>query len=457
MIEPPPRARGSNTLAKIFVALVFPLFLCGGLISGYIFYDTVRVAIAGYGVPALGGFVRQGPDASAPAPPRQVPNIAAGERVNVLLLGIDKREGEHGPWRTDTMIIATMDPKTQSAGMLSIARDLYVPIPMSAQQPYPQNRINTANFYGDLNKYPGGGPALAKKTVELNFGVPIHYYVLVDFNGFRQIVNALGGIDVDVPYAIDDNQYPDENYGYKTIHIPAGRIHMDGEMALEYARSRHTTNDFERSKRQMQILLAIRERALRLDILPKLPTLINQLKDAVQTDLTPSEALALAPAALQIKPEKIRVRAVDQTMTVQIKTDTGADVLWLERERIARAIEELFPKEAPSASLSTILAQEAAQIVVLNGTDKPGIAEQTFKYLQSQGYNVVQFGNADRNDYPSTVIIDYSRKSETVQALAQLFNVSPENLRENPNANSDADIRVILGADWQVPEGAGNR
>jgi LCP family protein required for cell wall assembly len=347
-----PGQRPANRLPLLVAVLVFvfPLFLCGAVVSGYYFYDTVREYVANANMPGYGSLPPAALQLQQPLPPSaSEPSLAAGERINVLLLGIDKREGEVGPFRTDTMIVATLDPKTHTAGMLSVPRDLYVPIP------YPgigQNRINTANFFGDLYKYPGGGPALAKKTVEYNLGIPIHYYVRIDFSGFIKIVDTLGGIDIDVPVAIDDPEYPTENYGTQVLHIPAGHLHMDGELALEYARSRHTTSDFDRSKRQMQILKAIRDKALKLDLLPKLPQLYVQFMDTVETDMPLPQVLALAPIAAQVRSDNIEVRSIDQNMTFNVTLNDGAEVLWPDRSKIAAYLNEMFAPPAASSGAS---------------------------------------------------------------------------------------------------------
>lgn len=440
-------------LLWMLAGMLFTLFVCGGLWAGYYFFDTVRAYVATANLPAihLVSSNTQGPISSAAsaAPVAPAPNVAAGERINVLLLGIDRRKGEQGPWRTDTMIVATLDPKTKTAGLLSIPRDLYVPIPAPGAG---ENRINTANYYGDQTRYPGGGPALAKKTVEYNFAIPVHYYVLIDFDGFRRIIDTLGGIDIDVPQPIHDDAYPTEDYGVTTIYIPAGRQHMDGERALQYARTRHSTSDFDRSKRQMQVLLAARDKALQINALAKAPQLLSELKDAVQTDLTPEQILALAPIVAQIRTDNIKTRSIDQTMTYEIRLNTGADVLWPDREKIGALIKELFG--TPSVSnVTTInpLKAEAARIVVLNGTTRDGLAASAARYLKAQGLNVVQIGNAERRDYAQTVIIDLADKPATLEALAKALNVAPNNIKHNLAADDTSDFRVILGADWSPP------
>jgi LCP family protein required for cell wall assembly len=435
---------GSSVLLVVSWVLII-VFVCGALFFGYQIYDTVRLSVLALGLPDLGDL----PSLNVGARPASVnlPNIAAGERVNVLVMGIDRRPSEKCPCRSDVMMIASLDPKTLSASLVTIPRDLYVPIPN-----FREDRINTALFYGDLEKYPGGGPALAKQTVEYNLGRRIHYYVLIDFAGFRKIVDTLGGIDIYVPKAIDDPLYPDENFGYKPIHIPAGQQHMDGEHALEYARTRHSGNDFERSRQQIQILLAIRDKALRLDLLPKLPSLIPTMWNTVQTDMSPQEILTLANAASRVKTENIKQATIDQTMTVEFKTNAGADVLWPDRAKIGQLMETIIPSNAAVVDQSKQVKQEAARVLVLNGTSSTTLAERTARILQAQGFQVTAYGNADRFDYPKTVLIDYNgTKDATVTALAQLFHVDPENIRHSTNVKSDVDLRVILGADWTPP------
>src|SRR5581483_2285014 len=378
------RSRPVKFLAGVFAGMIFTLFVCGGLGAGYYFFDTVREYTASANLPNISDIVADFPQHTenspvVPAPP----NVAAGERINVLLLGIDRREGEQGPWRTDTMIVATLDPKTKTAGMLSIPRDLYVPIPAPGAG---EARINTANFFGDSSKYPGGGTALAKKNVEYNFAIPIHYYVLLDFDGFRRIIDALGGIDIDVAEPIDDQEYPTEDNGIMHLYIPAGRQHMDGDMALKYARSRKSTSDFDRSRRQMQVILALRDKALKMNALAQAPQLISQLRAAIQTDMTPDQILALAPIAAQVRPDNIKVRSIDLTMTYEIKLNTGADVLWPDREKIGALVQELFSTtETPSVAAISPLKAEAASIIVLNGTNKDGLAAMASRYLKSNG------------------------------------------------------------------------
>lgn len=435
----------------MLAGMFFTFFVCGGLFAGYYFFDTIRAYTANANLPGVSDIVADFPsDAQAVPTVAPPPNVSAGERINVLLLGIDARPGEQGPWRTDTMIVATLDPQTKTAGMLAIPRDLYVPIPAPGAG---ENRINTANFYGDSTKYPGGGPALAKKTVEYNFAIPIHYYILIDFGGFRKLIDAIGGVDIDVPVAIDDPNYPTPDYGIEHLQIPAGLQHMDGDLALKYARSRESTSDFDRSKRQMQVILAARDKALKINLLSQAPQLLAQFQDTIQTDMTPEQMLALAPIVAQIRPDNIKSRSIDLTMTYEIKLNTGADVLWPDREKIGALIQEMFSTPQGTNVVASIspLRAEAARIVILNGTAKDGLAAMASRYLKQNGFNVVQIGNAERRDYDKTVLVDLAGKPSTLDWLAQRFAVDSTNIKRNPTAVRDSDIRIILGNDWTPP------
>jgi LCP family protein required for cell wall assembly len=326
--------RAPNYLARVLASAAYTLFLAGALASAFFFYGSVRDIIA---------YSALSPGLHLPIPgdqtlrPDAVPDWGQKERVNILLLGVDQRPNEEGPWRSDTMILVTVDPRSMTAGALSIPRDLYVEIPG-----YGEQRINMAHFLGDAYDYPGGGPALTMKTVEYNLGVPVHYYIRINFQGFREVIDYLGGITVDVEEEIWDYRYPDGQYGYTTIHIPAGTQLMDGRTALQYARTRHSGTDFDRLRRQQQVLMAIRKKALRLDLVPKIPALAKTMGQMVSTNLQLGEVVTLAQIASQIDAEDIHFAVIDETMTVPIVLDDGAEVLFPKRDKIREAVQEIF-------------------------------------------------------------------------------------------------------------------
>lgn len=260
----------------------------------------------------------------------------SGPRTNVLILGLDRRPDESTAVRSDTMVLVTVYPRGEQVGLLSIPRDLYVEIPG-----YGQDRINTAHFWGENEATPRG-PELAMQTVEHNIGLSVDHYVRLDFDGFRAIVDAVGGVDILVESAVVDDAYPTEDYGTVHIEIPAGLQHMDGETALRYARSRHGASDFERAKRQQQVMVAVAERILAADGWATWPAVLAAVLNHTDTDLTIAEMLLLAPTLKRAGPAGIQRLAIDDSMTDPWTTASGAQVLLPRWEAIRPAVEGLF-------------------------------------------------------------------------------------------------------------------
>lgn len=483
------------TWLKLSIGFFLVVFVIGGFYSSYLFYATVREIVAKTDLPALP--VVQLPSISLPEaqaevvsdeplpqmgmmtpvagssevayePPPAPPVVVESPRINVLLMGIDRRGGKSWGHLTDTMIIVTVDPVNNTAGMMSIPRDLQLPIPGNGE-----DRINTANVFGYKYEYPGGGPALLKRTIESNFGISIDYYVMVDFKAFTQIVDTLGGVDVNVHRTLHDTQYPDpqpgDPHGFKTVHFDAGLQHLDGRRALEYARSRMSTSDFDRAKRQQQILLAIREKALNLNLIPKLPALAATMLDTIKTDMTLDEMIELARLAPQIDMGNIKSVVIQKPMVYGYRTAKGGAVQLPKWDLINPVVDDLFKmpvvvlptptptQPAPPTPTPTLapvqieglqqLAEEGARIAVQNGTSEPNFAARVAAKLMERGFQVVEFGDADRTDYPSTVIVDYTGKTYTLERLVDIFQVTPENMRRSPNLRSEIDIRVVVGQD----------
>ncbi len=263
-------------------------------------------------------------------------------RFTVLMVGLDRRPGETGlAYRTDTMMLVSIDPATKGIGILSIPRDLYVEVPGYSQL----QRVNTPMVLGELQR-PGYGPELLKQTVQYNLGMRVHDYVAVDFSTFINIIDAIGGVDVDVPYNISDPSYPDMNYGYDPFYISAGLHHLDGKTALKYARTRHGDSDFARAERQQQVLYAVRDRVLSLNMLPQLiaqaPTIWNAIDEGVSTGLTLEQLIQLAWYLKDIEVANISTGVIDQSYTINYMTPQGAAVLVPDRSRIGSLMVEVF-------------------------------------------------------------------------------------------------------------------
>ncbi len=450
-----PTRRSGSIMRALFTTGLVVLFLMIASIAGLFVFDQVRQLTANSAV--LPNLTLPNPSEGSAPVSIDIQQVYTGtDRVNILVMGIDKRENEDGPWRTDSMIVLTIDPVTMHAGMLSIPRDLWVPIWGYDTQ----GRINTAHYLGDLYDYPGGGPALAAATVQYNFGIRIDHYARIDFDAFVELVDRIGGIDICVPEEVNDPYYPDEAYGYDPLYIPAGCQHFDGRLALKYARTRHSDGgDFDRAKRQQQVLRAVFEQVTRLNLLPQLlpqvPELWTMLQDSVVTDpgLTLDKMVALANLASKVKPEDIRYGVIDQNYTQFYTTPEGQEVLIPVRDAIRELRDYIFT-DAPtpvSDDPTERLAAEAATVEVLNGTTIEGLAGRTTTFLQQHGIQVARTDNAGRSDCTESLIIVYTGKNYTAEYLARLLNLPPTAVVHGADPNAAYDISIILGTDYQPP------
>ncbi|MBN1963536.1 MAG: LCP family protein [Anaerolineae bacterium] len=266
------------------------------------------------------------------------------ERFTILVMGWDRRPSEpaDGAYRTDTMMVVSLDPATGRIGILSIPRDLYVNIPGYASL----QRVNSAYVLGELRQS-GTGAALAMQTVQYNLGIQVHDYIIVDFNAFITFVDAIGGIDVHNPTTISDSQYPAMyGYGYDPFYLAAGDHHLDGLTALKFARTRHGSSDFRRAERQQQVIFAIRDRLLNLETLPQLilsaPSLWAQVAENVHTGLSLDQLLRLAWYARDIPLENIHTGVIDEQYISFYTTPDGASVVIPNRSRIGSLMVEVF-------------------------------------------------------------------------------------------------------------------
>jgi len=262
------------------------------------------------------------------------------ERFTVLVMGMDQRPGEFGTaFRTDTMILISLDPRTNSVGMLSIPRDLYVEVPG-----YSLERVNAAYGIGELEG-PGGGPLLAMRTIQYNLGIRVNDYVVVNFDTFISIIDLVDGINVEVPYDIYDPQYPDMNYGYDPFYITAGWHELDGATALKYARSRHSSDDIDRSRRQQQVLYAIRDKVTAYDMIPKLAPRAYQLwaeiNDGVDTGLSLDQILELAWWVKDIPASNYTNAVLGWEYVIPLNYE-GKDILLPDRGKIGPLMVEVF-------------------------------------------------------------------------------------------------------------------
>lgn len=290
------------------------------------------------------------------------PGMPNQSRVNVLLLGSDNdAKFDNGAVLTQSMIVVTIDPGSKTVGMLSIPRDFWVRIPG-----YGYGKIDTA--------YELGGIALARRTVEEDFGIPINYYAWVGLVGFQKVVDEMGGINIDVLHPVTDNEYPDDltgndPYAYSRLYIPAGPQHLDGATALQYVRSRHgdLVGDFGRSQRQQQVLLTLKKKAEQPATVAKIPAMIGDLQDSVRTDFNLIEIAKYANFARQIQRSSIKqvVLSPPDYSANGTSPDGAQAVVYPNWRAIDAAVKELFtltttPTSAARGDTGVVAAAAAA-------------------------------------------------------------------------------------------------
>ncbi len=263
-------------------------------------------------------------------------------RFTMILVGLDRRPGETGlGYRTDTMMLVSIDPTTGSIGILSIPRDLYVQVPGYTEL----QRINTPMVFGEARQE-GYGPTLLMQTVQLNLGIRVHDFMAVDFQAFIDIVDLIGGIDVTIDYNINDAAYPNMNYGYDPFYLAAGSHHLDGYDALRFARTRHGSSDIQRAERQQQVIFAIRDRVLNLDMIPQLlvqaPAIWSTLSDNVYTGLSLEQLIQLGLYSVDIDLDNIETGVIDFSYLQSYTTESGASVLIPNRSRLGGLMAEVF-------------------------------------------------------------------------------------------------------------------
>lgn len=458
----------------LFTVVVFWAFVLGGLVFGAIFVGNWRVlATRIETAPRPAGTqpspVRLGagpvsvtlpvsvnapnPQPDSAKPSSQVaggiasvvktvlPDWQGTDPVNILLLGIDKRDDEpiEGT-RSDTMMLATIDPVSKSATLVSLPRDMWVTIPGCGERAGcigGKQRINVSHAVG--------GPELAMQTVSTDFGVPIQYYARVDFRGFQQLVDAVGGVVIDVDWPVKDDEYPTADYGYQRIYFAPGPQLMDGAEALQYARSRHGMNDFARAGRQQKVIVSVRNRVLQMNTISKAPELLGIAQQSLSTNLSPVQMLALAKLVSDIDRDRISNLVIDATYVRPFVGADGADLLDPDIPAIKRAI--------TGAERTAAHPELRARVEVLNGSGTAGLGQRAADFLTAQGFNVVRIASAERTDYASSVVQVLGQDTNgSAHALADVLRV-PETaiVSEAPADNATADIRIVVGNDFRVP------
>lgn len=374
---------------------------------------------------------------------------------NILLLGSDGEITNDGFVRTDTFMVLSINRSTNSVSLLSLPRDLFVYIPAWSMQ-----RINLTYARGQGGGWSDGTFELMRQMVLYNFGINVHYYAMIDLSGFKEVIDTLGGINVAVDCAIEDlpligAEVPADarrvnEDGYHVLDV--GYYHLNGAEALWYARSRYNSSDFDRGRRQQQILRAIWREARDSGELARLPQLWSQVSEVVETNLALEDIIGLLPLAMNLNPGQIDNYNLIRTYhTTPWQTPSGDYVQLPVYETLRPLLEDFYRPPTDSQ-----LVVEGVRVNVFNGTENPNwdlVASDTLRW---EGLAAIAQGPAESQDYPHTTLIDYtgsSKDSKRADIIAAL-NISPDNVIIQPDANRTVDFEVFVGSSYNSCKGA---
>ena len=372
------------------------------------------------------------------------PVIDAGGAITFLLLGADSRSGSS--FRTDTLMVAIVRPGDGQVSLISIPRDLWVNIPTVGMQ-----RINTAFEFGDNSGYAGGGAGLLKDTILFNLGLKIDHTVMVDFDGFRKTVDTIGGIDIPVVCAYTDWRLLDPSYDPQNADnwfmytAGPGLMHMNGDLALWYARSRKHSNDFDRGRRQQEVIRAVYAQGLRANLVSKIPQLYADLSSSFTTDLNLADILKLSPMALHLTNADIHSYFIAGNLVTSWITPGGADVLLPNTQLIQQMI-------AQAMSSSPLQAErEKITVEIQNGSPTDGWDALAAERLNYAGYQT-SYQNADNRQHPLSLLYDLTSDQNRGRSASLLAVLGLPNsaLVSAPSANAKVSYALIVGSDYNA-------
>jgi LCP family protein required for cell wall assembly len=361
------------------------------------------------------------------------PSWNGRERLNVLVLGIDSRGVAGDTLNTDTMIVLSLDPVNRTAAMLSIPRDTLAAIPGHGQ-----DKVNSAFAYG--------GPELAQRTIGQLLGIQLNSYVLVNFQAFTEIVDAVGGVTIDVKRPIRDESYPTADFGVERLNILAGPQLMPGDVALKFARSRHDSNDFSRARRQQDVISAIRVRLASDGMLGRIPGIVDHVGSAVETDFDPANVLALAGLGGGIPSSDIRSEVLlpcgGESAHCELNEDNSPLGYYLvpDRAKLANFVAEVF--------YDPQVRQEGARVEVRGSGTRNSAAQDVADRLAARAFGVARVTSSASAAARSEILVRNASKRYTAAQLSkQLSNIPVRDVASSDQ--SDADIVVVVGTDFK--------
>lgn len=398
-------------------------------------------------------------------------NVLAGQqddRINILLLGIGG-SGHDGPYLSDTNIILSIKPSTNQVAMISIPRDLAVKI-----NNHGIRKINNADAFGEAEQTDGGGE-YARKIFEQTFGITIPYYARVDFTAFKEIIDAIGGVTVNVERSFVDSQFPGPNDSYQTLSFDAGLQQIDGERALNFARSRHGSNgedsDFARAKRQQLVIAAFKQKMFSANTYLNpltLQKIISSLSKHIITNFDFGQIMYLANLAKEIDSSNIKTLVLDDSPNGFLKSARGADDAYLLVPKtgnfndIDSAINNIFgPTDTNTNSVPTenkivpTTTIPSVKIDLENGTWHAGLAAIKKQDLEKAGIIISSVGNSAKRPISATTIYikNTAVPNATIATITNKLHANvtanlPEWLQKAYNdSSSSSDIIIVLGED----------
>jgi LCP family protein required for cell wall assembly len=397
-------------------------------------------------------------------PDATIPPWDGTDRLNILLIGSDQRPHE-GTYNTDTLIVVSIDPTTKQVAMFSLPRDsTNIPLPpgplANAYGGVYPNKINSlftaTRGRGDL--VPGTSRTRGYNALKMVLGnlykLDIKYFVEVNFDGFKQVVDAMGGVTINVQVPVLDESYPSDTGRLSRVYIPAGIQHMTGAQALVYARSRHGSDDFDRGARQQRVLTSLREQANVAALIPRIPQLLTAVKATVKTDIPQDQLAKLAGLANSVDTKNIRSYVFSYPRY-------GSQILapiykYLpDVTKIRTAVANAFKVDPQLEDTRAAMADENASIWVLNGSGKQGQAQSLVGYLAYYGLNASAPNTKPSTDgLAGTQIVVYNGAeadlTETVKFLESTFGTQVI-LKDDPKIPADIVITTTTRTKTLTP------
>ncbi len=373
---------------------------------------------------------------------------------NFLLIGHDSEsDGEQGGgFRTDTIIVLSVNRTAGTVSMLSLPRDLYVYIPNWRMQ-----RINVAWAHGGGSTNFDAGFATLRDTIYYNFGIQVHYYAVIDFSGFKMVIDTIGSVTIPVDCAIQDYRFTgnydeDEEPIFELTTIDVGLHEMDSTTALMYARSRRNSNDFDRGRRQQQLLRAIFSEARQGGWFGDIPSLYNQLSTIVQTNIPLEVALQIAPITLSLTPNQIESHFFQTGRETNGWTSPSGAAVQLPTEDMQFTIRAFLTPPTQNR-----LVNEGSRIGIFDTSGTPNRLDiVAAERLVWEGLNPLPLGLADMPEGLSpddeTIVIDFTGqdKGNSIETISRILNVHPQNVFEVPDPDRTVDYAIYLSPNYNA-------